>query len=81
MSNQSVFIHYYKWKRRLLMFPAIMKGAAGYDELPRGPNRGTDMGDTSADVVTLSSVAEVGEIERDYADFQVWDPVDFVLDY
>ncbi|KZT71110.1 hypothetical protein DAEQUDRAFT_724476 [Daedalea quercina L-15889] len=77
--NQCVFINYYKLKWRLGMFPRVMKAAAGYDELPRGPYSDADGGRASTG--GASDTEEMDELETDRPSFQCWDPVDFVLDY
>lgn len=68
-NDQSVFIHYYKLKRRLFVFPRVMKAAAGYDELPPGPDDSTDENRMSVD--GSFGGEEVHEFEPDRPGFQV----------
>lgn len=68
-NDQSVFIHYYKLKKRLFVFPRVMKAAAGYDELPPGPDDGTDEDRMAID--GASGGEEVHEFELDQPGFQV----------
>ena len=69
-NDQSVFIHYYKLKRRLLVFPRVMRGAAGYDELPPGPE--DDLDENHMLEGTSHGGEEVHEFEPDCSGFQVW---------
>ena len=46
--DQTLFIHYYKMKRRLWLFQAPMEAAAGPHELPPGPDDDGEMRGTQA---------------------------------
>ncbi|KZT63899.1 hypothetical protein DAEQUDRAFT_679571 [Daedalea quercina L-15889] len=71
VNDQSVFIHYYKLKRRLLFLPQrVMKAAAGYDNLPPRPDDDADEGGASVELT--SSAEEVNEFEPDKPSFQVY---------
>ncbi|PCH41760.1 WD40 repeat-like protein [Wolfiporia cocos MD-104 SS10] len=75
-SDQCIFLHYYKLKVRLGLFPTVLQGAAGPHDPATGPSDGSSGGHTGV----LSH--DPTEMDLDIVPgTKVYDPVDYVLDY
>ncbi|KAH9918069.1 WD40-repeat-containing domain protein [Fomitopsis serialis] len=77
-ADQCVFLQYYKMKYRLGLWPTVMRGAAGYDELPRGPDDPSTGGPagTHDDVSMMDD-----EFVEQLPGHKTYDPADDILDY
>ncbi|TFK80598.1 hypothetical protein K466DRAFT_605198 [Polyporus arcularius HHB13444] len=78
--NQSIFIRYYKMKRRLLRLPKVIKAAAGPHVLPGGEPDG-DSPALLAEVYGDGDDEMEVDIEQVSGRTKIVDPVNNLLDY
>ncbi|TFY62032.1 hypothetical protein EVJ58_g4127 [Rhodofomes roseus] len=77
-ADQCVFLQYYKMKYKLGVWPTVMRGAAGYDELPRGPDDPSTGGQGGSQEDPFMTDDE--SVER-LPGRKAYDPADDILDY